>query len=113
MGWIKTAFEECEKYTLNPVWLSDISASTLLCLPGDERVMDSAATISMVAHLKQYRTVHFHEARHELFAELPEIRRRLIANILTFLEEDEYVIPSPPTIPQQIDDIEEGDFGER
>ena len=113
VGWIKTAFEECEKYTLNPVWLSDISASTLLCLPGDERVVDSAATISMVAHLKQCRTVHFHEARHELFAELPEIRRRLIANILTFLEEDEHVIPSPPTISQQIDDIEEGDFGER
>ncbi len=88
VGWIKTAFDECTKYSLNPDWLSEIIADTLLCMPGDERIVDGPATLSMSAHLKGCRTVHFHGARHELFAEVPAVRRRLLANILTFLNED-------------------------
>lgn len=112
VGWIKTAFEECEKYSLNAAWLREISASTLLCLPGDERVVDSAATMSMVAHLRQCRTIHFHEARHELFAELPEVRRRLMANILTFLEEDDDVMRQPAAVSQPMDDMGDGHLDE-
>ena len=77
-------------------------------MPGDERVVDSAATMSMVALLRQCRTIHFHEARHELFAELPEVRRRLMANILTFLEEDDDVMRQPAAVSQPMDDMEDG-----
>ena len=66
-----------------------VDVPVLACMPGDERVVDPAASRRMLAYLPDCRMIWFAGARHELISELPEVTTRLYAELDQFLAIDE------------------------
>ena len=86
VGWIEAAFESCAASTLNPAWMAEIAAPVLTFLPGDENIVDPAASRRMLAVLPDCHIITFAEARHELLSELPEVKTRLFVELDQFLK---------------------------
>ena len=85
VGWIRAAFDSCAQTTLNPSWMGSVDVPTLALMPGDETVVDAAASRRMLSYLPDCRSVWFAEARHELLSELPEVTSRLLNELEQFL----------------------------
>jgi lysophospholipase len=88
VGWIRAAFDSCAATTLNPTWVAAIAAPVLAFLPGDENIVDPAASDRMLNVLPDCHIIAFSEARHELLSELPEVKTRLFAELDQFLKMD-------------------------
>ena len=88
VGWIKAAFDSCAVTTLNPAWMAAIDVPVLAFLPGDENIVDLAASRRMLARLSDCYIIAFPEARHELLSELPEVKTRLFVELDQFLKLD-------------------------
>ena len=88
VGWIRAALDNCAASTLNPAWMAEIAAPVLTFLPGDENIVDPAASRRMLAVLPDCHIITFAEARHELLSELPEVKTRLFAELDQFLKMD-------------------------
>lgn len=88
VGWIRAAFDSCAVTTLNPDWMACVDAPVLALMPGDERVVDPAASRRMLSYLPDCRLVWFADARHELLSELPEVTTRLFTELDQFLAAD-------------------------
>ncbi len=88
VGWIKAAFDSCAATTLNTAWMGEIAVPVLAFLPGDENIVDPAASRRMLAVLSDCNIIAFAEAKHELLSELPEVKTRLFAEIDQFLKLD-------------------------
>ena len=88
VGWIRAAFDSCAMTTLNPDWMGAVDVPVLALMPGDERVVDPAASRRMLSYLPDCRLVWFADARHELLSELPEVTTRLYTELDQFLAAD-------------------------
>ena len=88
VGWIRAAFDSCATTTLNPAWMGAIAAPVLAFLPGDENIVDPAASRRMLAALPDCHIIGFADARHELLSELQEVKTRLFDELDQFLELD-------------------------
>ena len=88
VGWIRAAFDSCATTTLNPAWMGAIAAPVLAFLPGDENIVDPAASHRMLAALPDCHIIGFADARHELLSELEEVKTRLFDELEQFLKLD-------------------------
>ena len=91
VGWVHAAFEACSKTSLRPEWMADISCPVLALLAGDEQVVNLPRARQMLGHIPDAQQILFPDARHELLNELPEIVRRLFAEIDQFLHKTKTV----------------------
>ena len=65
-----------------------IATPVLAFLPGDEKIVDPAASRRMLAALPDCHIIGFADARHELLSELQEVKIRLFDELDQFLELD-------------------------
>ena len=86
VGWIRAAFDSCASTTLNPAWMAAIAAPVLAFLPGDENIVDPAASRRMLAALPDCHIIELADARHELLSELQEVKTRLFDELDQFLK---------------------------
>ena len=88
VGWIRAAFASCATTTLNPAWMGAIAAPVLAFLPGDENIVNPAASRRLLAALPDCHIIELADARHELLSELQEVKTRLFDELDQFLELD-------------------------
>ena len=68
--------------------MAAIAAPVLAFLPGDENIVDPAASRRMLAALPDCHIIGFADARHELLSELQEVKTRLFDELDQFLKLD-------------------------
>ena len=85
VGWIAAAVRSCIETTLNRYWMANIHVPTVCLLAGDERVVNLAKSLEMLAFLPNKQTQIIEGARHELLNEFPEVANQVIRQIEDFL----------------------------
>jgi alpha-beta hydrolase superfamily lysophospholipase len=68
--------------------MAAIAAPVLAFLPGDENIVDPAASRRMLAALPDCQIIGIDDARHELLSELQEVKTRLFDELDQFLKLD-------------------------
>ena len=83
-GWVKSALDVTDRLA-DPLLLSRVITPLLVGVPGEEHVVNPAATHRAAKLLPNCRVVSYPPARHELFFEGDDIRRSWLGEIDGFV----------------------------